>query len=295
MAKKATAPKSAKVKETAVEETVETVAPEVVETVDVAEAPKAQKSEAKETSPVEKKEMTAAMAVNADGELDLKVLLEAGVHFGHQAQRWNPKMNPYIYAAREGVHIFDLVKTGQKLKEAMDFARNLGKQGKTLVFVGTKRQAQEIVKSAAEQSGAMYIMNRWLGGLLTNWEQVSKSIRRMNKINTGLGKGEFDHYTKYEKVQLQKDADRLARFFAGISELNQMPDALFLIDVSEEKVAVKEAKLMGIPMIAIVDTNGNPDGIEYVIPGNDDAVSSITILTGLIAQAYAEGRQARSK
>ena len=152
------------------------------------------------------------------GSVDLKALLEAGVHFGHQSHRWNPKMKDYIYTERDGVHIFDLILTAEQLEKAMNFARTLGKQGKTLVFVGTKRQAQEIVKNAATNVGAMYIINRWLGGLATNWEQVSKSIRRMNQLKKGLEEGKYDKYTKYERVQLQKEIDRLERFFLGVEE-----------------------------------------------------------------------------
>lgn len=228
-------------------------------------------------------------------EVDLKALLEAGVHFGHQAQRWNPKMRQYIYAEKDGVHIFDLIKTAAKLEEAMAFARKLGRDGKTLVFVGTKRQAQDIVREKAEAAGAMYIVNRWLGGLLTNWEQVGKSVRRMNHIRNGLEKGEFAHYTKFERNEMQKEADRLTRFFGGVADLKTLPDALFLVDVTEEKVAIKEAKLTDVPVIALVDSNGNPEAANYVIPGNDDAVSSITLLVEMIANAYAEGKQNRAK
>lgn len=248
-----------------------------------------------QTAPPESAQAEQPAQTVPSTEIDLKALLEAGVHFGHQAQRWNPKMRQYIYAEKDGVHIFDLIKTAAQLEEAMKFARKLGQEGKTLVFVGTKRQAQDIVREKAEAAGAMYIVNRWLGGLLTNWDQVSKSIRRMNHIRTGLEKGEFAHYTKFERNELQKEADRLARFFAGVADLKQMPDALFIIDVIEEKVAIKEAKLTSIPMIAVVDSNGNPEDATYVIPGNDDAVSSLTLLVELIANAYAEGKQSKSK
>ncbi len=227
------------------------------------------------------------------GTVDLKALLEAGVHFGHQSHRWNPKMKDFIYTERDGVHIFDLIQTAEKLETAMSFVRNLGKQGKSLIFVGTKRQAQEIIKNAAQNAGAMYITTRWLGGLATNWEQVSKSIRRMNQLKKGLEEGKYDHYTKYERVQLQKEIDRLERFFVGVSELQAPPAAIFVVDVSEESVAVKEAKAMDIPVIALVDSNGNPDMADHIIPGNDDAVSSIQIIVDYIAQAYAEGKKGR--
>lgn len=226
------------------------------------------------------------------GEIDLKELLEAGVHFGHQTNRWNPQMREFIYAERDGVHIFDLVKTAQKLEEAMNFVRNLGKKKKTLVLVGTKRQAQEIIKGQAQQAGAMYIVTRWLGGFITNWQQVSKSIRKMNQIYQGLESGKYEHYTKFEQVQLRKEADRKARFLEGVKDLKDLPDAIFIVDLVEEKVAAKEAKLAGIPIVAIADSNADPDLADIVIPANDDAVSSITIIVEKIAQAYAEGKKA---
>jgi small subunit ribosomal protein S2 len=229
------------------------------------------------------------------GDIDLKALLEAGVHFGHQTQRWNPQMRDYIYAERDGVHIFDLVKTAEKLQEAMNFARKLGKEGKTLVFVGTKRQAQDIIREQATQAGAMFIVTRWLGGFLTNFEQVVKSIQKMNRTYTGLKEGKYEGYTKFEQGQMRKDADRAARFLEGVKDLKTLPDALFVADLTEDKVATKEARILGIPVIAIADSNANPHLATYPIPGNDDAVSSITILTAFVAQAYAEGKKARSK
>ncbi len=223
--------------------------------------------------------------------IDLKALLEAGVHFGHQAQRWNPKMSSFIYDTKDGVHIFDLVKTAAQLEKAMVFVRQLGKQGKTVVFVGTKRQAQDLVTAAAQSVGAMYITARWLGGLITNWEQVSKSISKMNDIKKGLAEGKYDQYTKYERTQLQKEVDRLSRFLGGVADLKTVPDAIFVVDVSEEAVAVKEAKIAGVPIIALVDSNGNPEDIDYIIPGNDDAVSAIQIIVNLVVQAYGEGKK----
>jgi small subunit ribosomal protein S2 len=235
------------------------------------------------------------MPIVAGHKVDLKALLEAGVHFGHQTQRWNPKMKQYIYAARDGVHIFDLVKTAACLEKAMDFATQLGKEGKVLVMVGTKRQSQDIVKAAAVGSNVMYITTRWLGGLITNWEQVSKSINKMNALKKGLAEGKYDHYTKYERVQLQKDIDRLERFVGGVADLKRVPDALFVVDVNEEDVAVKEASDLKIPVIAIVDSNSDPDNVTYPIPGNDDAVSSLEMITQMVAAAYAEGKASQSK
>lgn len=229
--------------------------------------------------------------------IDLQQLLEAGVHFGHQSHRWNPKMRDFIFDTRDGVHIFDLVKTASQLENALQFAYELGKSGKNLIFVGTKRQAQEIVKVAAEEAGAMYIITRWMGGFLTNWEQVFKSIDKMNRLKSGLASGKYDHYTKYERMQIQKDIDRLERFFIGVADIKKTPDAIFVVDIMEEEVAAKEAKTLGIPVIALVDSNGNPELAEYdyVIPANDDAVSSIKLLTTMVAQAYAEGKKMQVK
>jgi small subunit ribosomal protein S2 len=227
--------------------------------------------------------------------VDLKALLEAGVHFGHQSRRWNPKMAEYIYADRDGVHIFDLVKTASQLEQAMQFAYELGKNGKNMVFVGTKRQAQEVVKEAAALADAMYITTRWLGGFLTNWEQVSKSIDKMNTMKKGLAEGKYDHYTKYERMQMQKDIERLERFFIGVADLKTQPDAFFMVDVNEEEVATREAATVGVPIIAIVDSNSNPDRVDYVSPGNDDAVSSVTLLTTMVAQAYADGKKHKAE
>lgn len=230
-----------------------------------------------------------------DVQIDLQELLEAGVHFGHQSQRWNPKMKQYIYSKRDGVHIFDLVKTSQQLEAAMQFAYELGKQGKNLVFVGSKRQAQDIVRQAAEESGAMYIVKRWMGGFLTNWEQVSKSIYKMNSMKKDLAAGKYDHYTKYERMQIQKDITRLEGFFLGVADLKQAPDAVFIVDISEEVVAAREARTVNVPVIALIDSNGNPDLAQYVIPANDDAVSSIKLLTTKVAEAYAEGKKVLKK
>lgn len=227
------------------------------------------------------------------GEIDLKELLEAGVHFGHQTNRWNPRMRDYIYSQRDGVHIFDLVKTAQQLEEAKSFVTKLGKKNKNIIFVGTKRQAQDIIREKAEEAGAMYIVTRWLGGFLTNWEQVSKSIRKMNRTYKGLDDGRYDHYTKFEQVQMRKEADRKARFLEGVKDLKTLPDAIFIADLVEEKVAAKEARLMGIPVIAIADSNADPRLADIIIPGNDDAVSSLTVLVGHITQAYAQGKKAK--
>lgn len=226
-------------------------------------------------------------------EFDLKEMLETGAHFGHQAKRWHPKMAPYIYTKKGGVHIIDLIITKKQLETACQFAFDLGRAGKTLVFVGTKRQAKEIVKEEAINAGAMYIINRWLGGFITNWEQVSKSIKEMVHIRKGLETGAFKQYTKKERTLLDKKAQRLERFFGGVAELRKLPDALFVIDVGREDTSVLEASNAGIPMLAVVDTNNDPTPIDHVIPANDDAVRSLQYMIHAVGEAYKAGRQVR--
>jgi len=228
--------------------------------------------------------------------IDPKVLLEAGCHFGHQAQRWCPKMAPYIYAERNGVHIFDLIQTAQRLQDAAQFAYELGKQNKNIVFIGTKRQAQEIVREEAIAAGAMYTTVRWLGGTITNWEQVKKSIDKLNRLKKDREEGKLEQmYTKRERVLIDKDIARLERFLGGISALNKEPDAIFVVDAAKEEGAVKEARVKGIPVIAIVDSNQDPTDINYVIPANDDAVRSIKVIVHAVAEAYKEGKAAWQK
>lgn len=231
----------------------------------------------------------AALAKQAP-EYDLRDLLEAGVHFGHQSRRWHPKMKPWIYTEKDGVHIFDLAKTATQLQHAYNYAYDLGKNNKTLIVVGTKKQAREIVREKATDAGAMYITSRWLGGLLTNWEQVSRSLNGMIQIETGLQEGKYDRYTKHERVLLDKKASRLKRFFDGIRGIKAKPDALFIIDPSREKNVVLEAVKMNVPIMAIVDTNTNPTDIDLVIPGNDDAVSSLEYLISAVLAGYKAGK-----
>ena len=226
-------------------------------------------------------------------EYDLRELLEAGCHFGHQARRWHPKMAPWIYTEKDGVHIFDLAKTAEQLRHAYNYAFELGKNGKTLVVVGTKKQAREVIKAAAVPAGIMTITSRWLGGLLTNWEQVSKSLRRMIEIETGLRDGKFDQYTKRERVILDKERQRLERFFGGIRELKGKPDALFLIDPNRESVAVLEAGINHIPMIALIDSNTDPTPIDIPVPANDDAVKSIEYVVNAVVAGYVAGKAAK--
>lgn len=226
-------------------------------------------------------------------DYDLRELLEAGCHFGHQAKRWHPKMAKWIYSEKDGVHIFDLAKTAEQLKLAYNYAFDLGAKGKTLIVVGTKKQARDIIKEVAVPAGVMSITSRWLGGLLTNWEQVGKSLRRMIEIETGLKDGKFDVYTKRERVLLDKERQRLERFFGGIRELKGKPDALFIIDPSREKVAVLEASRNNIPMIALIDSNTNPDLIDVPVPANDDAVKSIQYIVNAIVEGYAAGKKSK--
>lgn len=226
-------------------------------------------------------------------EFDLRDLLEIGAHFGHQSKRWHPKMAEWIYAERDGVHIFDLAKTAEQLTKAYNYAYELGKTGKKLVLIGTKRQARDVVQAAAIEHNVPYITSRWLGGLLTNWGQVSKSLKRMLDIEQGLEDGKFDSYTKYERVQLEKEADRLARFFRGIKNLKNRPDALFIVDPKRESVAAYEAHITDTPIIGLVDSNTDPRQIDVVIPANDDAVKSIEFFVNTIAEAYAAGQKAK--
>jgi small subunit ribosomal protein S2 len=224
-------------------------------------------------------------------EYDLRDLLEAGMHFGHQKAKWFPRMAEWIYMEKDGVHIFDLEKTSAQLQLAYNYAYQLGLQGKTLVIIGTKRQASKIVEEVAREHGLMYITSRWLGGLLTNWEQVKNSLNRMLELEKGLETGKYAGYTKYEQVQLEKELTRKKRFFEGIRDLKDRPDALFVIDPKRERNAINEARSMGIPVIALIDSNTDPSDIDLVIPANDDSAKSIRFVVEQIAQGYAAGKQ----
>ncbi len=226
-------------------------------------------------------------------DFDLKEMLEAGIHFGHQTRKWHPAMKEYIYTAKDDVHIIDLPKTAEQLKLAYNFAFDLGKNNKSLVFVATKRQARDIVRTAAQEAGALSITARWLGGLLTNWEQVSKSLRRMLDLEVGLETDAFKGYTKFERNQMDKERERLQRFFGGVRTLKGKPDALMIIDPGREKNAVQEATTVGMPVIALVDTNTDPRPVDIAIPGNDDAASSIEYIVKAVAAGYKAGCDAR--
>lgn len=223
-------------------------------------------------------------------DVALTDLLEAGCHFGHQVRRWNPKMKPFIYTSRDKVHIFDLAKTAERLKQACEFVEDFSAKGNIILFVGTKRQAKAIVQEEAQVAGAPFVSERWLGGTLTNWEQIKRSIDKLIEMREKREKGEYEKYTKKENVLINREINRLERFFGGLSKLTKTPDALFIVDSHREIVAVNEARQMGIPIISIVDTNSDPDLIDEVIPANDDAVRSIKFIVSSIAKAYSEGK-----
>lgn len=221
----------------------------------------------------------------------MKQLLEAGVHFGHQTRRWNPKMKRYIFTERNGIYIIDLQKTVKKVEEAYNFTKNLAADGGKILFVGTKKQAQDSVKEEAERSGMYYVNQRWLGGTLTNFETIQKRIKRLKDIEKMQENGTFDILPKKEVVQLKKELERLEKFLGGIKEMKELPDALFIIDPRKERIAVAEARKLNIPIIGIVDTNCDPDEIDVVIPANDDAIRAVKLLTSKMADAILEAKQ----
>ncbi|HEX6922245.1 MAG TPA: 30S ribosomal protein S2 [Bacillales bacterium] len=223
--------------------------------------------------------------------ISMKQLLEAGVHFGHQTRRWNPKMKSYIFTERNGIYIIDLQKTVKKVEEAFNFVKNLSADGGKVLFVGTKKQAQQSVQDEAERAGMFYINHRWLGGTLTNFETIRKRIQRLKDIDKMEEDGTFDVLPKKEVVLLSKERDRLQKFLGGIRDMNTLPDAVFIIDPRKERIAVAEARKLDIPIIAIVDTNCDPDEIDYVIPGNDDAIRAVKLLTSKMADAVLEANQ----
>jgi small subunit ribosomal protein S2 len=223
--------------------------------------------------------------------ISMKQLLEAGVHFGHQTRRWNPKMDKYIFTERNGIYIIDLQKTVKKVDEAYNFVRQLGENGGTMLFVGTKKQAQDSVKEEAERSGQYYINQRWLGGTLTNFSTIQKRTDRLHQLDKWEQDGTFEVLPKKEVIILRKEKERLEKFLGGIKNMRRLPDALFIIDPRKERIAVAEARKLGIPIVGIVDTNCDPDEIDYVIPGNDDAIRAVKLLTAKMADAIVEARQ----
>lgn len=229
---------------------------------------------------------------NAMTEISMKQLLEAGVHFGHQTSRWNPKMKPYIFGARNGIYIIDLQQTVRMFRATFDFARDLAAQGGTMLFVGTKKQAQDIVKEEAERCGMFYVNNRWLGGMLTNFQTIRASIDRLKKLEEILSDPEMAHaLTKKEMSDNSREHGKLMSVLGGIKNMRKLPDALWVIDTKKEDIAVAEAKRLGIPVAAVVDTNCDPDLISYRIPGNDDAIRAIKLFTAAVADAILEGKQ----
>lgn len=223
--------------------------------------------------------------------ISMKQLLEAGVHFGHQTRRWNPKMKKYIFTERNGIYIIDLQKTVKKVDEAYNFVKELAANGGTILFVGTKKQAQESVKEEAIRSGMYYVNQRWLGGTLTNFETIQKRITRLKEIEKMEENGTFEVLPKKEVIQLKKEWDRLEKFLGGIKDMKTIPDAIFIIDPRKERIAVAEAHKLNIPLVGIVDTNCDPDEIDVVIPANDDAIRAVKLLTGKMADAILEAKQ----
>ncbi len=220
----------------------------------------------------------------------MKQLLEAGVHFGHQTRRWNPKMAPYIFTERNGIYIIDLQKTVKKLEEAYFFARDIAAEGKSILFVGTKKQAQEAIKEEAERVGMYYVNARWLGGMLTNFKTMRRRIDRLNQLKKMEADGTFDLLLKKEVIKLQAEIAKLEKYLGGVKEMNKLPGAMFIVDPRKERNAIAEARKLGIPVIAIVDTNCDPEEVDYVIPGNDDAIRAIKLISQTIANAVVEAR-----
>ena len=223
--------------------------------------------------------------------VSMKQLLEAGVHFGHKTRRWNPKMAEYIFTERNGIYIIDLQKTVRKLEEAYNFIRDLTEQGKSVLFVGTKKQAQESVKEEAIRCGAYYVNARWLGGMLTNFTTIRRRVNRLKQLREMQENGTFDLLPKKEVIKLNLEIEKLEKFLGGIKDMKDLPGALFIVDPRKEKIAVAEAKKLGIPIIAIVDTNCDPDEVDYVIPGNDDAIRAVKLLAGVMANGVIEGKE----
>jgi len=221
----------------------------------------------------------------------MKQLLEAGVHFGHQTRRWDPKMAEYIFQARNGIHIIDLQKTSKKLDEAYDFIRSQAEEGKTFLFVGTKKQAQDCMKEAAEKSGMYYVNQRWLGGMLTNFGTIRARVERLNELETMQEDGTFEVLPKKEVIILKKEMEKLQKNLGGIKDMTEVPGVLFVVDPKKERIAILEARKLNIPVVGLVDTNCNPEDVDYAIPGNDDAIRAVKLIADTMANAIIEGRQ----
>lgn len=226
--------------------------------------------------------------------VSMKQLLEAGVHFGHQTRRWNPKMSKYIFTERNGIYIIDLQKTVKKADEAYAFMRSVAEEGKSVLFVGTKKQAQEAIKDEALKADMYFVNERWLGGMLTNFQTIQKRIARLKELETMEQDGTFDVLSKKEVLSLRKEMEKLEKYLGGIKDMKKLPGALFIVDPRKERIAVAEAQKLHIPIVAIIDTNCDPDEIDYPIPGNDDAIRAVKLITGRMADAVIEGRQGQS-
>ena len=226
--------------------------------------------------------------------VSMKQLLEAGVHFGHQTRRWNPKMAPYIFTERNGIYIIDLQQTLGLVDDAYNFMREVGGTGRPVLFVGTKKQAQAAIKDEAERCGMYFVNERWLGGMLTNHKTISKRIERLAEINQMIEDGTINKYAKKEALKMRAEAEKLEKYLGGIKEMKGLPAAMFVVDPKKEKIAVKEAKILGIPVVGIVDTNCDPDDCDYVIPANDDAIRAVKLITGCMADAIIEAKQGES-
>ncbi|WP_026476032.1 30S ribosomal protein S2 [Alkaliphilus transvaalensis] len=223
--------------------------------------------------------------------ISMKQLLEAGVHFGHQTRRWNPKMAEYIFTERNGIYIIDLQKTVKKVEEAYQIMKEIAAEGKTILFVGTKKQAQEAIEEEAKRCGMYYVNQRWLGGMLTNYNTIKNRIDRLHELERMEEDGTFDVLPKKEVIQLKHEMEKLEKFLGGIKDMTELPEAIFVVDPRKERIAIKEAHKLGIPVIAIVDTNCDPEEADYVIPGNDDAIRAVKLLTATMANAVIEGKQ----
>lgn len=227
--------------------------------------------------------------------VDLKKLLEAGVHFGHQSRRWNPKMKQFIYTERDGIHVIDLTKTAVKLEQALDFIKATAADGGEVIFVGTKRQAKDIVKAEATRVGAMHVASRWIGGLLTNFDNVSKNIKRLNDLREKRAKNELANLTKKERLLIDREIAKMEDSFGGVDRMTKLPEALFVIDSKKEVNAIAEANKSGVEVVALTDTNADPTVVTYPIPSNDDAIKAIQLMTSLAADSYAEGKELYNK
>ena len=226
--------------------------------------------------------------------ISMRQLLEAGVHFGHQTRRWNPKMAPYIFTERNGIYIIDLQKTVYKVDEAYEFVKSVAAQGKPVLFVGTKKQAQAAIADEALRCGQFYVNERWLGGMLTNYKTISTRIKRLYEIKTMEEDGTFEKLTKKEVIKLIQEKEKLQKYLDGIKEMKGMPGAMFVVDPKKEKIAIKEARILGIPIVGMCDTNCDPDDVDYVIPANDDAIRAVRLIAAKMADAVIEGKQGES-